>query len=59
MAVDIARSVRGVRVAYGWLTLRGQAKHQSESNAAFEAVSGPPRVGGITIKIQVITAGGY
>jgi hypothetical protein len=39
--------------------LRGQAKHQSESNSAFEALSGLPRVGGITNKIQVITAGGY
>ena len=48
-----------VRVANGWLTLSGQVKHQSESNAAFDAVSGLPRVGGITNKIQVITAGGH
>jgi hypothetical protein len=38
--------------------LSGQVKHQSDSNAAFEAVSGLPRVRGITNRIQVITAGG-
>jgi osmotically-inducible protein OsmY len=48
-----------VHVADGWLTLSGQVKHQSVSNAAFEAVSGLPGVGGITNKIQIITAGGY
>jgi osmotically-inducible protein OsmY len=47
------------RVAAGWLTLSGQVKHQSESNAAFEAVSGLPGVSGITNKIQVVTAGGH
>ena len=31
-----------------WLTLDGEVKHQYESNAAFEAVSGVPGVGGIT-----------
>lgn len=56
---DVPADVIDVRVADGWLTLSGQVKHQSESNAAFEAVSGLPRVGGITNKIQVITAGGY
>jgi osmotically-inducible protein OsmY len=47
-----------VRVANGWLTLSGQVKHQSESNAAFEAVSGLTS-GGITNKIHVVTAGGH
>jgi osmotically-inducible protein OsmY len=47
-----------VRVANGWLTLSGQVKHQSESNAAFEAVSQLPS-GGITNKIHVVTAGGH
>ena len=56
---DVPADMIDARVAYGWLTLRGQVKHQSESNAAFESVSGLPRVGGITNKIQVITAGGY
>ena len=46
-----------VTVADGWLTLNGEVKHQSESNAAFEAVSEIPGVGGITNKITGITAG--
>jgi osmotically-inducible protein OsmY len=46
-----------VTVADGWLTLKGRVKHQSESNAAFEAVSGLPGVGGITNRIEVVTAG--
>jgi osmotically-inducible protein OsmY len=46
-----------VSVANGWLTLKGEVKRQSESDAAFNAVSGLPGVGGITNKIQVITAG--
>ena len=58
-APDVPADMIDVRVADGWLTLSGQVKRQSESNAAFEAVSGVPRVGGITTKIQVITAGGH
>ena len=46
-----------VSVADGWLTLKGEVKRQSESDAAFNAVSGLPGVGGITNKIMVITAG--
>ena len=46
-----------VGVVDGWLTLDGEVKHQYESNAAFEAVSGVPGVGGITNEIKVITAG--
>jgi osmotically-inducible protein OsmY len=46
-----------VHVANGWLTLRGEVKHQSESDAAFAAVSELPGVGGITNEIKVITAG--
>jgi osmotically-inducible protein OsmY len=46
-----------VTVSDGWLTLKGRFKHQSESNAAFEAVSGLPGVGGITNLIEVVTAG--
>ena len=100
VAVDIAKSVRGVRavvdelsihprdnwrddelrgvalqalisspdvpdeqidatVANAWLTLTGRVKRQSESTAAFEAVSEVSGVGGITNKIEVATAGGY
>jgi osmotically-inducible protein OsmY len=46
-----------VTVADAWLTLKGEVKHQYESNAAFEAVSGIQDVGGITNEIRVITAG--
>ena len=56
---DVPADMIDVRVADGWLTLSGQVKHQSESNAAFEAVSGLPGLGGITNKIQVVTAGGH
>jgi osmotically-inducible protein OsmY len=44
-------------VSNGWLTLKGEVKHQYESNAAYEAVRGLPGLGGITNKITVITAG--
>lgn len=46
-----------VTVAESWLTLKGEVKHQHESDAAFEAVSRVPGVGGITNRIKVITAG--
>jgi osmotically-inducible protein OsmY len=46
-----------VTVADAWLTVKGEVKHQEESNAAFEAVSGLPGIGGITNKIAVITDG--
>jgi osmotically-inducible protein OsmY len=44
-------------VANGWLTLKGEVKHQSESDAAFEAVCRLHEVGGITNKITVVTTG--
>jgi osmotically-inducible protein OsmY len=47
-----------VSVKAGWLTLKGEVRHQFESNAAFEVASLIPGVGGITNKIQVVTAGG-
>lgn len=46
-----------VRVSDGWLTLKGEVKHQYESNAAFETVTDVPGIGGITNEIKVITAG--
>ncbi|MBV9005952.1 MAG: BON domain-containing protein [Solirubrobacterales bacterium] len=46
-----------VTVVDSWLTLKGEVKHQYESNAAFEAVCGIPGVGGITNEIRVVTAG--
>lgn len=47
-----------VTVANGWLTLNAEVKHQHENDAAFEAVSALPGVGGITNDLKVITAGG-
>jgi osmotically-inducible protein OsmY len=44
-------------VANGWLTLKGEVKHQSLSDAAFDAGRRLPGIGGITNKIVVITAG--
>ena len=46
-----------VTVAEQWLTLKGEVRRQSQSNAAFDAVSVVPGVGGITNKIVVVTAG--
>lgn len=46
-----------VRVANGWLTLKGEVRHQYESNAAFEAVTDVPGIGGMTNEIKVISAG--
>jgi osmotically-inducible protein OsmY len=46
-----------VTVSNGWLTLKGEIKHQYENHAAFDAVSALPGVGGITNEIKVITAG--
>lgn len=46
-----------VNVTDGWLTLKGEVRHQHESDAAFEAVSGIGGIGGITNEIKVITAG--
>jgi osmotically-inducible protein OsmY len=46
-----------VRVSNGWLTLKGEVKHQYQNNAAFDAVTDVPGIGGITNEIKVITAG--
>jgi len=46
-----------VTVSNAWLTLKGEVKHPYENDAAFEAVSALPGVGGITSEIKVITAG--
>ena len=54
---DVPADRVDVHVADGWVTLKGEVKHQSESDAAFETVSGLPGVGGITNEIKVITAG--
>ena len=48
-----------VHVAAGWVTLKGEVKHQYETDAAFDAVSQLPGVGGITNEIKVVTAGAH
>jgi osmotically-inducible protein OsmY len=44
-------------VANGWATLRGEVRHQYESDAAFAAASGIAGVGGITNRITVVSPG--
>jgi osmotically-inducible protein OsmY len=55
---DVPDDHLDVTVRDGWLTLKGEVKHQHESDAAFEDVSRLRGVGGITNEIKVITAGG-
>lgn len=60
LPVDLAARARlwmTATVADGWLTLKGEVKHQLDSDAAFEAVSGLRGIGGITNEIKVISAG--
>jgi osmotically-inducible protein OsmY len=45
-----------VSVTDGWATLRGEVKHQFQSDAAFEDVARIKGVGGITNEITVVTA---
>ena len=45
-----------VTVRDGWLTLKGEVKHQTDTDAAFDAVCRLPGVGGITNKIKVVAA---
>ena len=58
---DVERAVPADRIEVavdnGWLTLKGEVRRQSETDAAFEAVRRLPGVGGITNEIKVITAG--
>jgi osmotically-inducible protein OsmY len=46
-----------VAVDDGCLTVKGEVKHQYETDAAFEAVRRLPGVGGVTNEIKVVTAG--
>jgi len=58
MSIDAVPADRiDVTVANGWLTLKGEVKHQDEHDAVFKAVHRLPGVGGITNEIKVITAG--
>ena len=45
-----------VQVADRWLTLKGEVRHQHESDAAFEDVSQLEGVGGFTNAIKTVTA---
>jgi osmotically-inducible protein OsmY len=45
-----------VEVDAAWVTLKGEVRHQHESDAAFEDVSQLEDVGGITNAIKVVTA---
>jgi osmotically-inducible protein OsmY len=55
---DVPDNQIDVNVDSGWLTLKGEVKHQSDSNAAFEVASQIPGIGGITNTIRVVTPGG-
>jgi osmotically-inducible protein OsmY len=46
-----------VSVSAGWVTLKGTVTRQEDSDAAFRAVSKLPGVGGMTNRIEVVTAG--
>jgi len=54
---DVPADRIDIHVAAGWLTLKGEVKHQYDSDVAFDDVLGLPGVGGITNEIKVITAG--
>jgi osmotically-inducible protein OsmY len=45
-----------VAVADRWVTIKGEVRHQHESDAAFEDVAKLEGVGGITNAIKVVTA---
>ncbi len=45
-----------VKVSDGWVTLKGEVRHQFESDAAFDDVARLQGVGGITNEIRVVTA---
>jgi osmotically-inducible protein OsmY len=47
-----------VGVSAAWITLKGEVKHQADSNAAFEAVGGLPGAGGVTNAIKVVAPAG-
>jgi osmotically-inducible protein OsmY len=45
-----------VSVGAGWVTLKGEVRHQFQSDAAFDDAASTRGVGGITNKIKVVTA---
>jgi osmotically-inducible protein OsmY len=56
-SADVPDDRVDVAVHDAWLTLKGEVRHQHDSDAAFAAVRGVPAIGGITNRIVVITAG--
>jgi hypothetical protein len=57
-ADDVPDDRIDVSVSAAWITLKGEVSHQSESNAAFDAVGGLPGAGGITNAIKVVAPAG-
>ena len=55
---DVPADRIDVSVSDGWVTLKGTVKHQSDSDAAFEAAAEVPGHGGITNKIEVVSPSG-
>jgi osmotically-inducible protein OsmY len=54
--VEVPDDAVDVNVTDGWITLKGEVRHQFESDAAFADVARLEGVGGITNKIRVVTA---
>ena len=54
--VEVPSDHVDVEVTSGWVTLKGEVRHQFQSDAAFEDVARIQGVGGITNKIAVVTA---
>jgi BON domain len=52
---DVPADRVDVSVDAGWLTLKGDVRHQHENDAAFDAIRRLPDVGGIVNEIKVIT----
>lgn len=56
---DVPADQIDVSVVGAWLTLKGQVRHQYDSDAAFAAMTDVSGLGGITNEIKVVTAGGH
>ncbi len=54
--VEVPHDGIDVKVTDGWVTLKGEVRHQFESDAAFDDVARLEGVGGITNEIRVVTA---
>ena len=53
---DVPADAVDIKVRDSWVTLKGEVKHQFQSDAAFDDVAGLEGVGGITNAIRVVTA---